>query len=97
MERSDEPDLTRVVDVLRAMRAESPNCPEVLVKEVQARTALPMLRLVALTRRYEAALAKSMGVGRVRYEPGRYVKYIGPTPARILFEPTAGRPLGMIL
>ena len=42
-----------------------------------------MPRVVALTRRYGAEIAQRLGVGHVRYEPSRYVRYVGPTPARI--------------
>lgn len=92
MDQRDESDLMKVVGVLRDLREQAPDCSEVPVKEVLARTALPMPRLVSLTRRYGAALAHSIGVGHVRYEPGRYVRYVGPKPARIYFDTTAGRP-----
>ena len=83
MDDRDATDLTAVANVLVALRPESTGAAELLVRDVLAHTTLRMPRVVALTRRYGAEIAERVGVGHVRYEPGRYVRYVGPTPARI--------------
>lgn len=91
MDDRDVADLTTVANVLQALRSASAGVSTVLVRDVLAQTTLPTPRVVALTRRYSKELAVSLGVGHVRYEPGRYVRCVGPTPARIYLETNVSR------
>lgn len=88
MVERDSADVATVVSVLQRLWAGTPH-DAVLVSAVLAQTTLRMPRVVALVRRYGAEIAARLGVAQVRYEPGRYVRYVGPTPARIYVAPTA--------
>jgi hypothetical protein len=91
MDDRDKLDLTTVADVLRELQPSGSGTTEVLIRDVLRRTALRMPRVVTLTRRYGAELAARLGVGHVRYEPGRYVRGIGPMPARIYLSASVSR------
>jgi hypothetical protein len=83
MEDRDAKDLTAIADVLVALGASNTLDSEIWVRDVLAQMTLQMPRVVSLTRRYGAELAARVGVAHVRYEPGRYVRQVGPIPARI--------------
>lgn len=83
MDERDATDLNTVATVLGALRPPSTAAAEVLVRDVLAKTTLRMPRVVSLTRRYSAEIAERLGVGHVRYEPSRYMRHVGSTPARI--------------